>query len=289
MTLKQEYARERRRIQSFMRAAQKRGFVFETDLLPAIPKRVTRASIRRLSKIKPDYLYAHAVYVAPDTGEAYEATRRLAEVRAAGIRKRRLTLAMKKDREAANARAKRKAQLREETPANIPYYPTEESVGYARLMSILNSAYGSYNSYVMRRFVRDYVNRVGLIAFIKILATDEGKNAIREAEEIAYDSDGSRVRQWTTSLENLFIREGVLTTDELKQFQDIRTSEAWEEVSGKDVTGAERSQRRRDIELMPIQMEAEAHARRMAKAEIKLEKAHAETERARKKLEKLAQ
>lgn len=68
---KSEYMKERRRIQSWLRRAAGRGF--ETQYkLPAIPKRITEASIRRLAKITPEYLYKKSVWVSPETGEIFE-------------------------------------------------------------------------------------------------------------------------------------------------------------------------------------------------------------------------
>lgn len=68
---KPEYMRERRRIQSWLRHAAARGF--ETQYkLPAIPKRITQASINRLAKITPEYLYKKSVWVSPETGEIFE-------------------------------------------------------------------------------------------------------------------------------------------------------------------------------------------------------------------------
>lgn len=42
------YMRERRRIQSTMRRMEKQGFIYEENYLPAIPQRITQASVRRL-------------------------------------------------------------------------------------------------------------------------------------------------------------------------------------------------------------------------------------------------
>lgn len=68
---KAEYMRERRRIQSWLRRAAGRGF--ETQYrLPAIPKRITEVSIRRLAKITPEYLYNKSVWVSPESGEIFE-------------------------------------------------------------------------------------------------------------------------------------------------------------------------------------------------------------------------
>lgn len=56
------YAKERSRIRSFLRRASKRGYQFPEGILPAIPKRKTEASIRKLKKLTKDVLYEKAVY-----------------------------------------------------------------------------------------------------------------------------------------------------------------------------------------------------------------------------------
>lgn len=56
------YVKERNRIRSFLRRASKRGYQFPEDILPAIPKRKTEASIRKLKKLTKDVLYEKAIY-----------------------------------------------------------------------------------------------------------------------------------------------------------------------------------------------------------------------------------
>ena len=56
------YAKERNRIKSFLRGASKRGYQFPEDIVPAIPKRKTEASIRKLKKLTKDVLYEKAIY-----------------------------------------------------------------------------------------------------------------------------------------------------------------------------------------------------------------------------------
>ena len=68
---KPAYMRERRRIQSWLRRATARGFEAQYKL-PPIPKRITEASVRRLAKITPEYLYGKSVWVSPITGEIFE-------------------------------------------------------------------------------------------------------------------------------------------------------------------------------------------------------------------------
>ena len=56
------YAKERKRISSFVRRAEKRGYSFPESIIPSIPKRKTEASIRKLRKLSKDVLYEKATY-----------------------------------------------------------------------------------------------------------------------------------------------------------------------------------------------------------------------------------
>lgn len=56
------YAKERNRLKSSVRRAEKRGYSFPDTLIPSIPKRKTEASIRRLKKLTKDVLYSKATY-----------------------------------------------------------------------------------------------------------------------------------------------------------------------------------------------------------------------------------
>ena len=61
------YAKERNRVKSFVRRAEKRGYSFPESLIPAIPKRKTEASIRKLKKLTKDVLYSKAIYGGEST------------------------------------------------------------------------------------------------------------------------------------------------------------------------------------------------------------------------------
>lgn len=69
MSLKKEYMKERKRIQSYLSKQRKFGLEFSKNILPKIPKRITKGSIRRLQKITPQKIQEQAVFVDKDTGE----------------------------------------------------------------------------------------------------------------------------------------------------------------------------------------------------------------------------
>lgn len=71
MSLKKEYMKQRKRIQSYLSRYKKLGLEFD-NVLPKIPKKITEGSIRRLQKITPQKIQEKAIFVDKDTGEVIE-------------------------------------------------------------------------------------------------------------------------------------------------------------------------------------------------------------------------
>lgn len=65
-TTEKEYKKQRRRITREIKIAEARGYSIDYRVLPAVPKRITKASVARLAKITPKVLYSKATYLAPD-------------------------------------------------------------------------------------------------------------------------------------------------------------------------------------------------------------------------------
>lgn len=95
--LLKEYNKERNRIKRFIRNAEKRGYVFEPNLIPPRPKTITSGSIRRLSKIRPAQLYNKAYAISAVTGQPITVEQRKREIREAASRKAWETRRRKKD------------------------------------------------------------------------------------------------------------------------------------------------------------------------------------------------
>lgn len=85
--LLKEYKKERNRIKRFIRNAEKRGYVFEPNLIPPIPKTITSGSIRRLSKIRPAQLYKKAYAISAVTGQPITVEQKKREIRTEASRK----------------------------------------------------------------------------------------------------------------------------------------------------------------------------------------------------------
>lgn len=93
---RKEYNKQRKRIQNFLSRARKKGFIFEENVLPQIPKRVTKSSVSRLAKLTPQELYKKAVYVSRETGEIETPEEHKKLVRKQAIEKAKATRARKK-------------------------------------------------------------------------------------------------------------------------------------------------------------------------------------------------
>lgn len=62
--VEQEYNKQLKRVKSFVRRAEKKGFIFSENVIPSKPKRITQASVRKLEKLTPTKLYQKAEYVS---------------------------------------------------------------------------------------------------------------------------------------------------------------------------------------------------------------------------------
>lgn len=68
------FAKERKRIQRFIRRAEKRGYTFEENLIPDMPSRVTAKQLERIKALKPEELYKHATYKVPNSNVSVTGT-----------------------------------------------------------------------------------------------------------------------------------------------------------------------------------------------------------------------
>lgn len=91
-----EYRKQRNRVRRFIKRNEKRGFVFKESVLPSIPKKITKASVRRLAKLTPEELYKKSSYVSRETGEIIEQSEARKMLRKASAKKAQETRKKKK-------------------------------------------------------------------------------------------------------------------------------------------------------------------------------------------------
>ena len=67
-----EYEKEIRNLKKRIRRAEKNGAIFNTQIIPEMPKRVTKKMISNIKSIRGSKLYEKGIYVSSFTGEAFE-------------------------------------------------------------------------------------------------------------------------------------------------------------------------------------------------------------------------
>lgn len=97
-SVKEAYRKEVRRIQQFIRRAVRRGYRFAQDILPAVPKRITEASVRRLQRLGAEALYKKSTALSED-GQIVSGLERRKEERSEVSRKSARTLRRKREAE----------------------------------------------------------------------------------------------------------------------------------------------------------------------------------------------
>ena len=90
------YQKERRRLLQAAHRAEKQGYIFPEDIVPKLPKRITKKRLEEIQKIKPKQLYKKAIFVDPETGVVVPAEQRKQEVKQEAIKKSKETRKRKK-------------------------------------------------------------------------------------------------------------------------------------------------------------------------------------------------
>lgn len=188
-TIREQYLKERRRIQRFIRSATKRGYIIPENILPDIPKRVTRASVSRLKKITPEKIYSKSQYVSRETGEIKTGKAGRAE-----------------ERKAASKKAAETRRRKEETSrAKKEYIPRASDIILTNLRETLVNFVPSGQ---MSRFMQENAvnNRNYALGILDDATKELGeeqvakniqKNALQLStliEEILYSSDRQKVK-----------------------------------------------------------------------------------------------
>lgn len=111
------YAKQLKRIKQFIRRAEKRGFIFEENIIPQKPKKVTKASVRKLERLTPEKLYKKSLYLEESTGEIEDTQKRRKEERKQSAKK---AVKTRKERQKA-----RRNWTKEDAEKNREQLPTE--------------------------------------------------------------------------------------------------------------------------------------------------------------------
>lgn len=108
----QDYKKELKRIQQFMKRAENRGFIWLDSPVPKQPKKITEKSVERLRKLTPDVLYKKGKYLVQETGEIITATKGRALERKKAAEKAKETRKAKTHKEKKKNKSKDKKETK---------------------------------------------------------------------------------------------------------------------------------------------------------------------------------
>lgn len=70
----QEWKKEVRRLQQFIRRAKKRGYIIPPEIIPEKPTIITKKQLSKIKSINPQKIYEAAQYFNPETGKLISGT-----------------------------------------------------------------------------------------------------------------------------------------------------------------------------------------------------------------------
>lgn len=142
----QQYNKELRRIKQFIKRAEKRGYRFDSDIIPDRPKRITKASVSRLKKITPTTLYKKSTALSEE-GKVVSGTerrvqeRKISAQKAVQTRRERLakvskpTKGFEEDRRRKDTEQKKRLTEDEEFRQKF----TQGEIVYSRIIDMINN------------------------------------------------------------------------------------------------------------------------------------------------------
>lgn len=251
ITPQQEYKKELRRIQQFIKRASKRGFIWYDDPVPKQPKKITSKSVARLKRITPVSLYKKGKFVDEETGEILSGTK------GRNLEKKRAAEKAKETRKAKQAKSKKetkpkekkepKTKSKKETKTNSKqkqedkpiYSPDDDKAEH----SYDDTYYPNFTDIVLSNFhtqLAQFPNAEGtplLLAWFDTLIADNGREAVAQmlqdgAEqgllitwETVYKSVNTKT--YMTEMMNYLPDQGKFYTDQIMDMME--QFEWWEQ------------------------------------------------------------
>ena len=204
--IERKYYKERKLVLQRISRAKKRGFAVPEKLLPAIPKKITVGSIRRLEKLSAKYIQEKSEYKGKKGAEARR------EYRKDFVAKR------KSSRKANKAKKKEKKESAREEKYESGYgdgynagkqveidLPEESELVYQEIIRMLSDPSGNrLQSNIALNFLNSEIEKRGFNDVMRTIneSPDELKD---DAHTIAYVSDGRQGQDQIQTALNEFV------------------------------------------------------------------------------------
>lgn len=250
LVAEQEYNRELKRIQQFLRRASKRGFIWTDNVIPKRPKRITEKSVAKLKRLTPDVLYKKGKYVDTSTGELLSGAKGIALERKAAEKAKETRKAKKSKTKKEHDKNKQKGTKNKKQPGQeitTPDVQTEATPEYIfdpdDEETFGEEYYPSFTDIVLSNFLatlKQFPNAEGvhlLLNWYDRLIADNGRGAVAQmlqdgaanglvvTWETVYKSTATKT--YMTEMMNYLPDQGKLYSD---QIMDMMEQVEWWEM-----------------------------------------------------------
>lgn len=231
----QQYDKELRRIKQFIRRAEKRGFRFESDIIPDKPQRVTQSSVNRLKKITPSQLYKKSTALSEE-GSIISGTERRVEERklsaqkAVETRRRRIEEASRPTKGFEEARRKQDEKDRERLKTDDEFREkfSQGQLVYDRIMEMIDNVARDHRRAAehLRSVLQHEVQEYGKDNVIRSIG--EAPQEALELADIALRYNPGDSRHDDAIRELLMIITGTIpTAEEARNLQDAIDADSY--------------------------------------------------------------
>lgn len=179
----QEWKKELKRLQQFIRRAKKRGYTFPADVIPETPKRITKKQLSKIKGINPQTLYSQAEFYNPTTGETIlgvegrkferkRSARKAQETKALKqIQNRQISLPTQTDLVLQNIRD----LINQFTPSSLwsDYWTQKKEDDKNKLQSLLDNAIAQEGEDVVAERLQNYAGDIERIINSILYGSDE--------------------------------------------------------------------------------------------------------------------
>lgn len=222
--IEKKYYKERKLVLQRISRAKKRGFAVPEKLLPAIPKKITAGSVRRLEKLSAKYIQEKSEYKGKKGAEARR------EYRKDFVAKR------KSSRKANKAEEKEKKESAREEGYESGYgdgynagkqveveLPEESELIYQEIMRILRSGANRNYCFVGINYLNSEINSRGFQEVMKTI-NESPEELKSDSNIIAFASDQEQIQMALSEFITLISGRVLDSKESMKVAEEIEES-----------------------------------------------------------------
>lgn len=214
----QEWKKQLKRLQQFIRRAKKRGYTFPDDVIPERPKRITKKKLSKIKGINPQTLYSQAEFYNPETGETISGLEGRTFERKRSARKGQLTKSIKRTQQTEISLPRQtdlvlhniRDLINQFTPSSLwsDYWSQKKENDKNKLQALLDNAIAQEGENVVAERLENYAGDIERIINSILYGSDEEQTQFDMVEFATIIKGRSLTQQESSELTDLMETQG---------------------------------------------------------------------------------